>query len=40
MATTTERPARRHRGGQIGLFVLLSMVAATSALALVQTLGL
>ncbi|WP_290848242.1 hypothetical protein [Henriciella sp.] len=40
MATTTERTVRRHHGGQIGLFVLLSMIAASSALALVQALGL
>ena len=40
MATTTERTARRHHGGQIGLFVLLSVIAASSGLALVQTLGL
>ncbi|WP_267896081.1 hypothetical protein [Henriciella algicola] len=40
MATTTERAVKRHHGGQIGLFVLLSVIAAASALAVIQTLGL
>ena len=39
MAATSQTRQRRHRGGHIGLGLLLIMIAAASALAVLQALG-